>query len=273
MEHLATTLARYARLWLSLAKFSLLGELAFRTNFLVKVFVELLWLAILLVFNFTIFRQTTTVADWSEFDYLFFIGCYFAMGGLIETLFLENCNEFADLVRSGDLDFFLLKPIDEQFLISCRKIDWACAPNVVLGFIVMAGALWLGERPVTLPAVALFLLMFACGAALAYGMLVALMSASIWTMRNQSLFEMWWLFTTLMRHPRSIFEGRLASPAGLFFSFVVPIMLVTNAPAEVMVRGIDWRIVCFTLSASVIAVTVSRWIFRSAMKRYRSASS
>ena len=273
METISRICVRYSRLWLSLAKFSLLGELAFRANFLVKVFVELLWLGILLVFNFTIFRQTGTVANWTEYDYLFFIGCYFAMGGLIETLFLENCNEFADLIRSGDLDFFLLKPIDEQFLISCRKIDWACAPNVVLGFLVMGGALWLGEHPVTPQSAALFLLMFGSGAALAYGMLVTMMSASIWLMRNQSLFEMWWLFTTLMRHPRSIFVGRFASPAGLFFSFVVPIMLVTNVPAEVMVRGIDWRIVAYALFASVIAVMGSRWVFRTALKRYRSASS
>ena len=33
---------RYVKLWLSLAKFSLLGEMAFRGNFLVKIVVELL---------------------------------------------------------------------------------------------------------------------------------------------------------------------------------------------------------------------------------------
>ena len=103
---------RYVRLWLSLAKFSLLGELAFRGNFLIKVVVELLWLGILLLFNFTIFQQTTLIANWNANEYLFFIGCYFAMGGLIEMFFLDNCNLFADLVRSVDLDFFLLKPID-----------------------------------------------------------------------------------------------------------------------------------------------------------------
>ena len=52
---------------------------------------------------------------------MFFVGCFFALNGLIETLFLENCNEFAELVRTGDLDFLLLKPIDEQFLITCRR--------------------------------------------------------------------------------------------------------------------------------------------------------
>src|SRR3954464_7191234 len=106
-------LFRYVRLWLALARFSLVRELAFRTNFLVKIFVEILWLAILIAFYETIFAKTSLVADWDRYQYLFFLGFYFALGGLLETLFLDNCNNFADLVRTGDLDFFLLKPIDE----------------------------------------------------------------------------------------------------------------------------------------------------------------
>ena len=37
------------------------------------------------------------------------------------------------------------------------------------------------------------------GVAMAYGFLLMLTAASVWFMRNQSLMEMWWLFTTLMR--------------------------------------------------------------------------
>ncbi len=69
-----------------------------------------------------------TIAEWDRYQYLFFLGFYFALGGILETFFMANCNEFADLVRTGDLDFFLLKPMDEQFLVSCRTIDWSCAP-------------------------------------------------------------------------------------------------------------------------------------------------
>ena len=94
-------------------------------------------------------RRTSAIADWSEPQYLFFVGCFFALNGLIETLFLENCNEFAELVRTGDLDFLLLKPIDEQFLITCRKIDWSTAPNVLMGagvMVLVADADALGVR-------------------------------------------------------------------------------------------------------------------------------
>src|SRR5215467_3676547 len=127
------TARRYLRLWVSFARFSLVRELAFRTNFIVKITVEILWLCILLLFYHTVFQQTSVVAEWSAGQYLFFVGCYFTMGGLLEPLFLENCNQFADLVRSGDLDFILLKPIDEQFLVTCRNLDWSCLANVLMG--------------------------------------------------------------------------------------------------------------------------------------------
>ncbi|MBV9126414.1 MAG: ABC-2 family transporter protein, partial [Planctomycetes bacterium] len=131
---------RYVRLFLAFARFGLARELAFRGNFLVKVAVEVLWLGVLLIFYQTVFTKTTVVADWSEPQYLFFVGCYFAMEGLMETLFLENCNEFADLVRTGTLDFYLLQPIDEQFLITCRSIEWSTASNILMGGAVMVFA-------------------------------------------------------------------------------------------------------------------------------------
>src|SRR5262245_43026711 len=128
---------RYLRLWLALARFSLARELAFRGNFLIKIFVEILSLAILLVFYQTVFSKTDTVADWTHGQSLFFVGCNFALNGLVETLFLENCQQYADLIRTGDLDFYLLKPIDEQFLVSCRTVDWSCLINVIMGAGVM----------------------------------------------------------------------------------------------------------------------------------------
>lgn len=264
---------RYGRLYVALARFSLIRELAFRMNFLVKIFVEVLWLSILLAFYETIFQQTSNVAEWSRWQYLFFMGCYFALGGLIETLFLENCNQFADLVRTGDLDFFLLKPIDEQFLVTCRTIDWSCAPNVLMGLGVMLFALFQEGWPSSPLPLLLFPMTFACGAALSYGFLLMLTAASVWFMRNQSLFEMWWLFTTLMRYPREIFTGCWATPTGWFFSFVVPIMLVSNVPARVMVKVLEPELVLYLFAATAAVIWVSRRFFRLALQRYRSASS
>lgn len=266
--------ARYLRLLVAFGRYSLAREMAFRGNFLVKVFVEVLWLGILLVFYRTVFSKTSMVADWNEFEYLFFVGCYFALEGLIETLFLDNCNEFSDLVRTGDLDLYLLQPIDEQFLISCRRIDWSTSANVVMGTSVMLIALYNLDWTFHAGQVALFLLLFVSGTLLAYSFLLMLTSGALWFTRNQSLFELWWLFTSLMRYPREIFAGGWAAPMGWFFSFVVPILLVINIPARVMVKLLDDpRLIAYTLGSTLLFLIVSRLFFRHALQRYRSASS
>src|SRR5262249_3811000 len=161
------------------------------------------------------FARTSQIADWPKQEYLFFVGAYFALNGMIETLFLENCNEFAELVRTGDLDFLLVKPIDEQFLITCRRVDWSTAPNVLMGVAVMLIALfnmgWPGSMGLSgldaLLRVFGFLAMFACGILISYSFMLALTSISVWMVRNQSLMEMWWLFSSLARYPRDIFTA------------------------------------------------------------------
>jgi ABC-2 type transport system permease protein len=235
--------------------------------------VEVLWFFILLAFYRTIFTKTSNVAGWTESEYLFFVGCYFALGGVIEALFLGNCNEFADLVRTGDLDFYLLKPIDEQFLVTCRDIDWSSVANILMGAIIMGVALHgleLGFDPWRLCA---FLVLFACGIAITYSCLVLLTAAAVWFKRNQSLYEVWWLFSSLMRYPREIFSGPWASPMGFFFTFIVPILLVVNVPANVLVRVFEPALIAFTLVVSLLLLIASRWFFRYALRRYRSASS
>src|ERR1700712_3872638 len=96
------------------ARFGLAKEWAFRANFLVKLTVEAIWLSILLAFNTILFGHTEDIAGWDRYRYLFFLGCHYALSGIVETFFLENCTGFAELVRTGDLDFYLLRPIDEQ---------------------------------------------------------------------------------------------------------------------------------------------------------------
>jgi ABC-2 type transport system permease protein len=267
-------LGRYLRLYLALAHYGLARELAFRGNFLVKIFVEILWLFILLAFYRTVFSKTSVVADWSESQYLFFVGCYFALAGLIEAFFLVNCSEFADLIRSGDLDFYLLKPIDEQFLVTCRNVDWSSVPNVLMGAGVMVLAFQQMDVGLTVGRFLVFLALCACGIAIAYSLLLVLTSTAVWFKRNQSLYELWWLFTSLMRYPREIFVGPLAYPLGWFFTYVVPILLVVNLPARTMVKVFDDPLlIAFTVAVAVVFLAASRKFFRHALRRYRSASS
>jgi ABC-2 type transport system permease protein len=269
--------ARYFRLLFAMARYELARELSFRGNFLVKVSVEVLWLGFLLIFYHTVFGQTDNVRGWNQAEYLFFVGCFFLLGVVIETFFLSNCSEFAELVRSGDLDFHLLRPIDEQFLLTCGKIDWSTAPNLVMGLVIMADALGRVEGWAFDPLrAAVFVLVFACGVATAYSFLVALAATSVWLVRNQSLYELWWLFTSVMRYPREIFGGAWTAWVPRIFLYLT-VLLVVDVPVRVLVKdrvqAPDPVFVGLAVAAAALLLWASRKFFRLALSKYRSASS
>ena len=266
-------MGRYFRLMLAFARFGLTAEMSFRANFLVKLLVEALWLGILLVFYDLLFTATGSIAGWDRYRYLFFVGCHYALGGIIEAFFLENCTGFAELVRSGELDQYLLKPIDEQFLVTCRNVDWSTLPNIAQGVLVMLYALAMLGWPASAGQVLAFLALFACGTAMAYSLLLMLCSMSVWMVRNQSMIELWWLFTTLMRYPRDIYQGYWASPVGWVFTYVLPVLLVVYVPATTMVWGFEPGFVALTVASAALLLAGSRAFFRMALRSYRSASS
>jgi ABC-2 type transport system permease protein len=267
------SLLRYLRLFAAFGRFSLLTEMAFRANYLLKITVEILWIVLLLLFYKTIFGKTASVADWSEDEYFFFLGVYYALDGLMETLFLTNFSEFAELVRKGDLDLILLQPIDEQFLVSCRTIDWSTVPNIFMGVGLMIYGLTKMGWPISILQTAVFAVTFPCALAMSYSFILMLASTAVWLVRNQSLYEMWWLFTSLMRYPKEIFRGTLGAPVGMLFTFLIPVLLVSNVPARTLAKAFEPWLAGYMVLATVALVALSRWVFRRALRSYRSASS
>ena len=60
---------------------------------------------------------------------------------LAETFFMPNAEEFSELIRNGDLDFALVKPIDTQVLVSFAKCDWSGLSNFIFAGCLLAYAL------------------------------------------------------------------------------------------------------------------------------------
>ena len=103
--------------------------------------------------------------------------------------------------------------------------------------------------------------------------MLILASTAIWMVRNQSLMELWWLFSSLMRYPRDIYEEPWAVLIQKVFTFLLPALLVVSVPAEAMVRVLEPGIIVWTILAGIMMLVISRWVFRKSIRFYRSASS
>jgi ABC-2 type transport system permease protein len=267
-------MARYARLYWAFLRTGLMQELAFRGNFLIRVGTELLWFLLLCLFYEVIYQKTNSIAGWSQYEYLVLVGTHFIVTGLVETFFMPNFTELAEKVRSGKLDFALAKPVDEQFLLTTQMLDWATFTNVAYGVgMVIFSLARLGTTP-TLAQGVVYVMTMLAGVALFYSVMTMLAVTAVWLIRNQHLYEMWFYVNVFARYPREVFEGPLGSPLRWLTTFIVPVLVAVAVPAETLAKGLtQYGMAGYSLAAAVLFLALSRWVFRWALRHYRSASS
>jgi ABC-2 type transport system permease protein len=268
----------YPRLFLTFARNSLIRDMTFRSNFWIEAISSVTWMLMNLGFYALIYQFTGSIGGWTKYEFFVFIATTMFVNSLVQAFFMPNAEEFSELVRTGGLDFALLKPVDTQFLVSLRKISWSSLGNFAVAFLVLAFSLSkLEGRPDGFLPWVLYPLYIVTGVLILYSTMIALAATSIWLGRNQTLYDFWFYITNFSRYPMEIYQGSLAGDSlRTVFTFVVPILVVINVPARMMAKPLSGEyafLAVFALLATGVALVGSRWVFQKALDGYRSASS
>jgi ABC-2 type transport system permease protein len=267
----------YLGVFLTFARNSLVRDMTFRANFIIDMISSISWMVMNLGFYVLVYRETTHIADWGKYEFFVFISTTMFVNSIVQAFFMPNAEELSEQVRTGGLDFALLKPIDTQFLVSLRRVSWSSLGIFVVALILLAYSVPRieGFTP-TIWQFILYPLYVLMGVAILYSVMIALAATSIWLGRNQSLYDFWFYITNFSRYPMEIYDGPWGTPIRQVFTFVVPILVVINVPARLMAKPLSpdnvWM-AGFGLLATVASILGSRWVFNRALLSYRSASS
>ena len=275
-----TNLIAYSKVFLTFARNSLVRDMTFRTNFIVEAISSLSWMIMNLGFYLLIFHYTRQIGTgsgaWNQYQFFLFIATTMFVNSLVQAFFMPNAQEFSELIRTGALDFALLKPIDTQFLISLQKVHWSSLSN--FGFAILLAAYSLTKldyapSPLQCAIYPFYVLM---GVMILYSLMISLAATSIWLGRNQTLYDFWFYITNFSRYPMEIYGGRFGTPLRLVFTYVIPVLVVINVPARLLAKPLTAEyayLALFALLATLASLAASRWIFTRALGSYRSASS
>jgi ABC-2 type transport system permease protein len=280
--------ATYFGVFLTFARNSLVRNMMFRANFLIESVTSVTWMLMNLGFYLLIFHYTPSLGEntgWHKWEFFAFLATTLLVNSLVQTFFMPNCEDISELIRTGGLDFALLKPIDTQFLISLEKVDWSSLANFVAGLVLLSVSVFHlttgAENSIHLSPlmIALYAFYVLCGVAILYSLMIGLSATSIWLGQNSSLYDFWFYITNFSRYPMEIYSGTFGTPLRMICTFVIPVLIVVNVPARIIARPIDpeghtvWPLAAFALVATAGSLTISRWIFTAALRSYRSASS
>ena len=96
--------------------------MSYRLHFVLLIVMDLLfYMSVIGTVEF-LFLHLDTIGPWSRADFMFFMAFMLAVQHLHMTFVSENFWQFAFDIRSGQLDYILLKPANSLFVVFFRTI-------------------------------------------------------------------------------------------------------------------------------------------------------
>ncbi len=262
------TLKKYLVLYRAFFKASLMADLEYRANLLIRFVTDIFWYAAQILTFETIFRHTDKIGSWNIEQTRVFLGVLFVVDAFYMILFRENLDKMSDRVRKGELDLLLAKPVNSQFMLSCQRINTAIFGNLILG------TSWLIYSLQGLPDFnwlrLLWLLCLAPAGLLSlYALRFAFCSTAIIFTRSENLQYLFYQIYRLGMRPDSIYQPWLK----LALLTVLPMAVIASVPSQALMEPPNFGLFAWVILWSLGLLYLSNLFWRFCLKHYSSASS
>ena len=261
---------RYLEIYQMLFRNSLIREMNFKANFLLWMAVELLWFVGQIFFIEVLFNYVDKIGDWTKWQVVLLVGTHQIIGQLFQAFFYTNLANLPELVRTGKLDFLLLQPVDSQFIVSTNRFSADSVVNSLVGVAIVIFSLAKLEIHPSYIAICAYIGAILLGIGIHYSIMFSLATVSFWIVRAQGVIHGYYNLFNIARYPDVVFRGVFRA----VFSYVVPVIIVANTPARVLMNlGRTPGLFIQLAFASAVVVALSRVFWKVALRRYSSASS
>jgi ABC-2 type transport system permease protein len=215
-----------------------------------------------------IFDHVNVIGPWGRDEFMFFTAFMLAVDHLHMTFISESFWNFSFDLRTGRLDFVLLRPLNTLFSIFFRYIRPATMINFITpwAFLIHFGSavnLGVGQW-VSLPFLVVASLMFLVSVEILISMLM------FWTVEAFGINFLRMQLQNIARWPDFVYRGA----ARRFFTLVIPVLLVGSTPVKALLNpgeeagGLLWMLLGLILIWAAI-----RFVWKLGLKSYESASS
>ncbi len=261
------TIIKYARIYRGFINTCISQATSFRLHFFLLIFMDLFFYISSLATVDFIFDYVPMIGPWNRDQFLFFISFMLAIDQLHMTFVSEGFWSFSFELRTGHLDFHLLRPAGTIFSVFFRHIR---AGSLLLIFVPWACLIWFGMKIPLDPFAWVLLPCFVIAG------LILLVSFELF----MTMFVFWTIEVYGINFLRIQFQQLSRWPAFAFkpwprriFTFVLPILLIGTPTTGVLLGTSPWYALLYMLAATLILWGLVRWLWLTGLKSYESASS
>jgi ABC-2 type transport system permease protein len=243
------------------------AALTYRFHFLMLIVMDLLFYCSILASVDFLFAYVSKIGPWGRNEFMFFMAFMIAIEHLHMTFVSENFWEFSYDIRTGRLDFILLKPVAALFVIFFRHMRPATLLNGVFPWfylIYFGKALHLGLiQWLLLP----FLVLL--GLTLLTSIEILMSMSMFWIVESMGINFLRLQLQQVSRWPDfvySYFSQKL-------FSYAIPVLLVGSAPVRFLLDLNQWQGLLWVGCILIITWLLIRFFWLKGLASYESASS
>jgi ABC-2 type transport system permease protein len=261
---------RYLYLLYSIFRYSLSRDMEYKTNFIGSLFVDAIYYTVWYYFFEIIYSKTTMLGDFDREDILVFLIATFFVDTLFMMLF-DGAGYLREHIRTGSLDFILLKPVNSQFLISFRYIrSYALVSLFILSIILYHVLHTFHPDSLKILNIIFFTISLLMGVLIWYSFEFIIASLTFFF---RDFKTGGWLSHEVMKfsmRPDSIYTGFIRK---ILFT-LLPMALVSSVPSRLLLHGLTYQNQkYFLLQILVVSILLlmTRFFWKIGLKRYESA--
>ena len=270
MSQIWNNTRRYAHIYFLFLKYSLISLMAYRINFVFGMLVELGYIVIKLTYVYIVFRVGENINGLTPYNVTLFVGTYIIMSGIYSALLFFNFVKLPELIRTGDLDMYITKPISLQFITTLKSVDISVAVPNILGGVIMVVIGW-NRSHIEVNAANLigYVGYLILGVIMTYSIFLLPQMLSFWTVKTTGLTDLSNSLFDFNQLPMTIYN-RVLQGIG---TFIIPVFLLTNYSPLFLLNGLSPLEMVWGIAAPFIFLILVRIFWNYALRHYTSASS
>ncbi len=217
---------------------------------------------------YVMFKQFETVGNWGFYESALMFGIITAVFAFAEC-FARGYDEFATLIKNGDLDRMLVRPVNIHKQIFSSKIEFTKLARFILGIAVCVYSLIKINITWTFFKVIVLIATFICGVTVIWGLFMIGAGVSIYTVENLEFIN---IITNgskeISFYPLNIYNKWLTR----IFTFVIPMACFNYLPVTYLLSDGSVSQIWYALSPFIgILFCIPCLLFLNfSLKKYQS---
>ncbi|WPU64248.1 ABC transporter permease [Peredibacter starrii] len=260
---------RYLRLYLYFLQFSFSKAMEFRIDFTFRILMDIIYYAVNILLFKTLFLHTGLIGGWNEEQMMVFVSCYLLVDAINMTVFSTNMWWLPAYINKGELDYYLIRPVNPLFFLSLREFSANSFINLItaVAFFIYSLSNYTGDY--NWMQLLGLLALLVNGALVYYTLHMMMIIPVFWTHSSRGFIDLFYSLGLAMERPDKIFKGWLR----VVFTMIVPLTVLASFPARAFLEGFTSDVLLHITCVTVGAWGLMLFWWRRGLKNYSSASS